>query len=572
MNRVSLCLSCLLSLAVASSMTAAAQSPPDRATRGRQEKDETRSTKESPLPAIDRTPVLPPAEDQTGRGLAAVDRIRVEHIAFESGTILAAPEVAEVIRPYEGRELTIEELFALRLELSKLYLRHGYINSGVLIPDQKVSDGVVIFREVLGTLTNVNVVGNGHLSGSYIRNRIKSAAGKPLQIGELQESLELLRQDPLIQRINARLTPGLRPGEAELAVDLEMAKPFQVVLGADNRRSASTGGEQATLSVAHLNLLGQGDAVSANLGWSAGHAIGSMEYSYPLSEKNTRIEASFSIDDARIIEKPFDKIDIRSRTTRAGLSVSHPWVRTPRQHLVSSLGIEKKHSQSTLLGFPFSFSPGDRDGKSDTTVVSAGIEWTLRSRTRVFALSGALRRGIKAFHATINDEAPDGRFTAFLGQLQYAQSVKPLRAELLFRGIAQLAAEPLLGIEKLPIGGFNTVRGYREYEFVRDNGMATSVELRIPIRSARPTRGWIDPLNLRVAPFVDYGRSWDKEGLALTTNAIGIWGAGVGLLWSPVRGSRADVYWAHSFKDMGRPGHDLQDKGIYFSLQYRLPF
>jgi hemolysin activation/secretion protein len=571
MNRSSVYLFCFLSLAIASAMTAAAQSPPDRATRGRPQQDDTHGREETSTPTIDRTPVLPRAEGLPDWGLAAIDRIRVNRIVFERGTILPSQEVAEMVGPYEGREVTIEELFALRQELSKLYLRHGYVNSGVVIPDQKVTDGVVIFREVLGTLTNINVVGNGHLSGGYIRNRIKSAAGKPLQIRDIQESLELLKQDPLIERINARLKPGMRPGEGELDVSLKMTRPFQVVIGADNRRSASTGGEQATLAVAHLNLLGQGDALSGEVGWSKGHAVGSMAYSYPLTERNTKIEASFSVDDAKIIEEPFDEIDIRSKTMRAGLFVSHPWIRTPRRLLVSSAGIERKHSESTLLGFPFSFSPGDREGKSDTTVVNAGVEWTERARTRVLALSGSLRFGVDAFHATISDEGPDGRFTAFLGQAQFAQSVKPLRGELLLRGMAQLAAAPLLGIEKLPIGGFNTVRGYREYQFVRDNGVAASIELRIPIRPARPPAARFDPLNLQVAPFVDYGRSWDKQGQALTADPVGIWGTGAGLMWSPIPGFRADIYWARPFKDVGNPGNDLQDKGIYFSVHYRVP-
>ena len=43
---------------------------------------------------------------------------------------------------------------------------------------------------------------------------------------------------------------------------------------------------------------------------------------------------------------------------------------------------------------------------------------------------------------------------------------------LIVRQTLQLASEPLLNIEKFALGGINTVRGYRENQFVRDNGLA----------------------------------------------------------------------------------------------------
>jgi hemolysin activation/secretion protein len=559
----------ILAVALASSTAAMSQTPPERTTKPRVPEEQKPESGAVPAAALDRTPVLPPTDPLPGRGLSVIGSIRVEHIVLEGGTVLPEQELSRISEPYEGRVVTFDELNALRRELTEAYIRRGYVNSGVIIPDQEVVGGTVVLREVRGTLAKINITGVGRFTRGFINKRLKEAARQPLQIQDLQKSLELLQHEPMIQRVNARLLPGLRPGEAELEVAVKAAHPFQIVIGTDNRRSVSTGGEQATLSLAHLNLTGHADVLSVDLGMSEGRGTGLASFSFPISARDTRILTSFSVDDARIVEVPFDRIDIKSKTMRGTLAVVHPWIRDPARSLVSSIGIERKHSRSTLLGVPFSFSPGDREGKSNTTVVNVGVEWTARARNQILMLSGNLRRGLPAFQATINETEPDGRFTAFLGQLQYARRAGPFSGELLFRGIAQYAFDSLLGIEKMPVGGFNTVRGYRENQAVRDNGLATTVEWRIPIRRER--KGAFDPLNLRIAPFADYGRSWDRDGQIFPSQPLDLCSTGVGLLWSPVPGLRADLYWAHPFVNRHRAGNNMQDKGFHFAVQYKVP-
>ncbi len=72
--------------------------------------------------------------------------------------------------------------------------------------------------------------------------------------------------------------------------------------------------------------------------------------------------------------------------------------------------------------------------------------------------------------------------------------------------------------------------------------------------------GW-----LRLAPFVDYGRTWnDGKG-----EDDDITSAGLGLLLD-YRQFNARLYWAHAFDDIdnGNVEDDLQDDGIHFSLSY----
>jgi len=61
----------------------------------------------------------------------------------DGNTVFSMERLLEVTQRYVNRELATEDLEALRIELTRLYIDAGYINSGAIIPDQKLSEGVM---------------------------------------------------------------------------------------------------------------------------------------------------------------------------------------------------------------------------------------------------------------------------------------------------------------------------------------------------------------------------------------------------------------------------------------------
>jgi hemolysin activation/secretion protein len=146
----------------------------------------------APGKSMDTTIVLPPAPDPAGdRSLATLPRIALRQVVIEDVSVLSPDEVAATVAPYEGREVASEELEELRRRLSLLYFEKGYVNSGVELPDQEVVDGVIRFREVRGTLTEVRLSGNRHLNDRYVLGRVDQRSSQPLEINALQASLRL---------------------------------------------------------------------------------------------------------------------------------------------------------------------------------------------------------------------------------------------------------------------------------------------------------------------------------------------------------------------------------------------
>jgi hemolysin activation/secretion protein len=183
----------------------------------------------------------------------------VKDFRFVGNHAFSTGELAKVVEKYKGRELTAEDLEQARQDLTLLYINKGYVNSGAVLPDQDGKNGVITFELVEGRLTAINLKGNFWFRPWWLRNEMRRGAGQPLNFNKLKESLQLLRQNPTISRINAELRPGGVPGESILDVDIKDTQPFRFAIEFDNKRPPSVGAEIVQARFTDLNVTGHND-------------------------------------------------------------------------------------------------------------------------------------------------------------------------------------------------------------------------------------------------------------------------------------------------------------------------
>ena len=517
----------------------------------------------TPTPALSLPPPPAPPAGAEGR-LPTNVRVFVRRIETTGNTVFSAQQLAPVIAPYLDRKLSFEDLEELRQALTLLYVRHGYVNSGAVIPDQEVRDGVVTMRIVEGRLKRIEVEGNRWLRAGWVKDRLAAASTGPLNVEDLQRALQLLQQNPRIARINAELRPGLRRGEAVLAVRIEEAVPYRLRLEFNNYESPAIGSEHGVITAAHDDVLGFGDGLTFRYGITGGLDDYDVDYRIPVSARDTTIGFLMRRSDSLIIESPFDQLDIRSDTETYGVSVRQPFLRTLGRELALALSFEHRRSKTYLLGQPFTFALGAHDGESVVNVLRFSQEWTNRSPRRVIAARSQLSFGLDVLGATDNpDSIPDGSFFAWLLQAQWAELLTDWRAQLIGRVDLQLTPDPLLSLEQFAVGGSGTVRGYRENEIVRDNGAIGSLELRLPVlRSAQGV-----PI-LQIAPFGDVGSAWAAKGRTSDPKVLA--SLGLGLLWEITSSAHAQVYWGGRLTSVHTSGNDPQDEGVHFQIYWDL--
>jgi hemolysin activation/secretion protein len=527
--------------------------------------------REMPRPLPPPVPLLPPLPPPVPGPLVPLpgERVFVKEIRVQGSTVFSPAEIARVTAPYVNREVSSEDLEALRVALTLLYVNSGYVNSGAVLPDQTVTDGVVTFAIIEGALTQTNVRGNRWLRDRYVSRRLRLGAGPPLNVETLQRQLQLLLMDPHFDRLSAELRPGVTPGQSVLDVLVEEANPFRVFLDFNNYQSPSIGAERGSITLEHLSVTGHGDILSLRYGRSDG-ADPQLDFRYalPLTARDLTLIAQYRRNDFAVIEEPFQELEIESESEVYTLTLRAPVYRTLNHLVALEVGGERLSNQTFLLGEPFTLTPGAQNGESVVTALRFAQEWVYRTEHQVVAARSRFSLGVDVLDATINSsDVPDSQFFAWLGQFQYVRRLPVLDAQLIARTDLQLAANPLLALEQVAVGGRYTVRGYRENTLVRDNAVVASLEARIPVVR---TVVWAD--FIEIAPFVDFGRGWNNTGPKPEIRSIS--SVGVGLRWAltvpAFAGYRLrpslEVYWGHPLRNVETENGNLQDQGVHLQF------
>lgn len=520
--------------------------------------------------------VLPPLvpADRAAPLLSSGLRVFVRRFRISGNTAFTGAELHAIVAPYENREIGNEELEDIRLGLTRQYLDAGYINSGAVIPDQAVAAGTIDVKVIEGRLSDIAIAGENRFHPDFIRARIAPRGDAPLNVNRLQERMQLLLQNPQIERINAELAPGIRPGEGTLTANVKEAARYSYGAGLANNSAPSVGGVRAELRGAARNISGWGDALSVRAGHTRGVNDFSAGYELPVSAADTLLSLRYDRNTALIVEAPFDAIDIKNKSEKVELALSHPFMRTLQREFRLGLTLSRRGSATYLLGEPYSFSPGVNNGRSAVAALRLAAEWLERLSGRVIAARLSFSRGLDAFGSTSNDDgSPSSRFASWLGQFQWAERLSPGAGQLIFRADAQHAAGALLPMEKFAVGGAESVRGYREVRFVGDRGWTASIEYRHPLAQLSfpgPAGERTEAGTLSLAAFVDAGRAWDASAAGAPEKTL--YAIGPGVRWDAGGGWQAQLYKGIALTRLQNRAHDLQDSGIHFRLSFQRAF
>ena len=508
--------------------------------------------------------------DRRDLRLQASGRILVNEIRVIGATELSPESRREIRRRYEGRELSFSEIQALRDDITRAYVSAGFITSGAVVPSQSLENGVLIIEVQEGELVEIAVQTDGSLHERYVRSRLARSAGPPVNVDELRQRLLILQQDDRIHTVRAQILPTEERAEARLKVDVRETSPFYAFIAGSNYSTPSLGEWRTEAGLGHQNLTGFGDAIFAGYRWSEGLQDVRGSYTVPLTRWDTRLELAGRYTESEIIEEPFDDLDIESEIESYAISLHQPVHHTVNAKMELFAKGEYRRSESFLFGSPFSFALGPQEGESKVAVLRGGWNFTYRSATQVWALRGQATWGIDAFDATrsASSDIPDGEFVSGLVQVQWAWRTPLWGIQVRARADAQVANNPLLGIEQFSIGGRNSIRGYRENQLVRDTGWIASGGVQFPV--PLPGFGRWRP-HLAITPFYDIGyarnnrRGQFPRGSSETLHSAGVRGT-----LELLTGLELDLSWAYPLKNVPGGGeHALQDDGIHLQLRYR---
>ncbi len=485
--------------------------------------------------------------------------IAVTQIQIQGSTVFSAADLAELVAPYENRTLTFGELQALAQLLNQRYLEAGYITTQVRIPEQVITDGIVVIEVLEGELAEIIVTDESRYR-DYITSRLNLASTAPLSQPELEAQLQLLQLGGLFDTVSAQLQAGDGPGTSRLTVSVEEANPFQGEVFVDNYSPRSVGETRVGSRLSYRSLLALGDTLSlaVTTTQTEGAQAYTLGYQVPVSPQDATVRLGFSYENFRITDdsNPIFNLGIRGNAQVYEAEFRYPLIRSPQEELALGLGFRHRDGQSVILGaitFP-----------NRTSVLQFSQDYLRRDGSGAWVARSQFNLGTDWFDATLNpDPQPDGQFLSWLGQVQRVQRLNPDNL-LIVRADLQLSGDSLLGSEQFVIGGGQSVRGYRQNVRSGDGGLRLSVENRIVVN-----RRLDGSPRLQLVPFMDWGAVWFNNPATQPTQQNVLWGTGLGVIFTPLSGLEARL-------EAGIPLINLReitDQGggaqLHFSLGYR---
>ena len=539
-----------------------------------------------PPPPLPETPETPPPEDLLPSPPQPLpetvpDRgqtLTVTEFKFIGNTVFTDLELTTAITTgLTDKPLPLSQLLEVASNVAKIYAEAGYTTSGAVISIPKTTQeegkGIVEVQVIEGELESIEVIPikeGERLNTEYVRSRIASAAGKPLNIYRLQEALQLLQLDPLIEQISAQLSDGTRTGTSILKVEFATGKTFALQGLSDNNRTPSVGSFRRGGAISEANLLGWGDTLRGEYRNSDGSNDVEVSYTLPVNAYNGSVRFRYRTTNSTIVKPPFDQFNIDSHYENYELTFRQPILQTPQQEVILGLSLDRQESNSFLDGLAIPLSPGANiKGQTRITTLRLFQEWLQRNSQEVIAVRSSFNMGLDflgisdAFDADINPNAPKNRYFTWRGQAQWVRFLAP-DTLFLIRSDIQLSSDPLIPLEQFVIGGYGTVRGYAQNYRLNDNGIIATAELRLPVLSFPQYE-----TKVSVIPFVDYGSGWNLKRPTLHPATLA--SVGFGVLWQQGDTLSARLDWGIPLTHNNRADNTWQEHGLHFSIIFN-PF
>jgi hemolysin activation/secretion protein len=223
--------------------------------------EETRRA--APQPRVG-TPVLPTLVEPPFV-LKDKEKLLVRRFKLDGPQLIDEAQVRALLTPYEGRSLTIAEIYQAADQITALYRNAGYLVAKAYVPAQNAKSGTLRIKIVPGkygtvTLKNESLVYDQHMQGVLD----SALAGETYVHKDRLERAMLLMSDLAgagVPRI--AIGPGRMPETSDFVFNVPEGRRFDGYLLGDNYGSPYTGRNRLSGGFNVNSPLGFGDRFSA---------------------------------------------------------------------------------------------------------------------------------------------------------------------------------------------------------------------------------------------------------------------------------------------------------------------
>ena len=462
--------------------------------------------------AEDRAAAKNKVESEAAKQAAPGEVITFElkKIVTDPSAVLTDAELDTIIKPYEGKQVQLNDIYAIVDKINALYNEKGYVTCRAFLPPQTITDGTVKLLLVEGRTGTATVSGNKYTKAKYITNRLHLAKGEIANIKQLNKDLLLFNATNSTQ-LRIMMKAGAEPGTTDYEITAYEPKRDTWTIFEDNAGSDTSGQYRTGLFFNTKSLSGHCDALSLGTVISEGTKAANVMYSRSLGRSGTKMNLMYSTNAVEVVKGDYEDM-IKGHANSYAIGFTQPIVVNETTRTELSLDYNRQNSKTDFMPAGTRFNIVD-DSVQD---FSLGFAITNYGASHVFYQKHSYVRGYSESTPDMSAQNSQNfgfyKFNAMYQKLYKAGQMWSLRADAQWSG-----SEGMVSSRQFYMGGMYSVRGYKENYLGGDSGFTFSAEYAVPVINK----------NTSAFTFFDYGHVYgngqsDDQHNVLSSVGLGI--------------------------------------------------
>ena len=448
------------------------------------------------------------AAKQTAPG--EVITFELKKIVTDASAVLTDAELDAIIKPYEGKQVQLNDIYAIVDKINALYNDKGYVTCRAFLPPQTITDGTVKLLLVEGRTGSTIVNNNKYTKTKYITNRMHLAKGEIANIKQLNKDLLLFNATNSTQ-LRIMMKAGTEPGTTDYEITAYEPMRDTWTIFEDNAGSDTSGEYRTGLFFNTKSLSGHCDALSLGTIISEGTKAANVMYSRSLGRSGTKMNLVYSTNAVEVVKGEYEDM-IKGHANSYAIGFTQPIVVNETTRTELSLDYNRQNSKTDFMPAGTRFNIVD-DSVQD---FSLGFAITNYGASHVFYQKHSYVRGYSESAPDMSAQNSQNfgfyKFNAMYQKLYKAGQMWSLRADAQWSG-----SEGMVSSRQFYMGGMYSVRGYKENYLGGDGGFTFSAEYAVPVINK----------NTSAFTFFDYGHVYgngqsDDQHNVLSSVGLGI--------------------------------------------------